>query len=228
VSEETRHDCGGDAAAFVLGALAPEEAEAFRRHLEACAVCRDEVAAFERVVDVLPAAVPQYRAPRGLRRRVLTAAREAAGPSPAPAPRRGAPGWLTVPRLAGAGLGALAAAAVVVAIVLSTGGTGTRLITAAVAGQGKAQVRLRGGQAELVLRGFPAPPPGEVYQVWLQRGSARPLPTRTLFSVTTQGAADVGVAGRLGGVSRLMVTAEPAGGSRAPTHPAVLVAQLHA
>ena len=38
-------NCGLDAAPYVLGALEPEEARAFVRHLERCAVCRDEVAA---------------------------------------------------------------------------------------------------------------------------------------------------------------------------------------
>ena len=37
-------DCGADAAAYVLGSLERSEAEAFRAHLQTCAVCRDEVA----------------------------------------------------------------------------------------------------------------------------------------------------------------------------------------
>ena len=32
-------DCGADAAAYVLGALEPAEAEAFRRHMTSCVVC---------------------------------------------------------------------------------------------------------------------------------------------------------------------------------------------
>ena len=45
------HECGGDAAAYVLGALEPDEVEAFRLHMASCVVCRDEVAAFEQVTD---------------------------------------------------------------------------------------------------------------------------------------------------------------------------------
>ena len=43
-----------------------------------------------------------------------------------------------------------------------------------------------------------------------------------LFSVTAQGAGDVGVPAPLS-VSEILVTAEPAGGSLVPTHPAVIV-----
>ena len=42
-----QHDCGADAAAYVLGALEPAEAEAFTRHLATCVVCRDEECLYE-------------------------------------------------------------------------------------------------------------------------------------------------------------------------------------
>ena len=42
--------CGEDVAAYALGALEPAEAEAFARHLETCAVCRDELEAFQQVI----------------------------------------------------------------------------------------------------------------------------------------------------------------------------------
>ena len=41
-------DCGGDVAAYALGALAPAEADAFRAHVQSCIVCRDELEAFQR------------------------------------------------------------------------------------------------------------------------------------------------------------------------------------
>jgi anti-sigma-K factor RskA len=220
------HDCSGDAAAYVLGALEPAEAELFRRHLDTCVVCRDEVAAFERFVDTLPAAVPQYRAPASLRSRVLHDAREQAkqqARAAAPAPHR--LHFARGPVLAGAG----AFAAVLIALVLALSGGGSsrpRTITAAVSGHGSATVRLNGGRAELILNNFPAPPAGEVYEVWLQHGNSMPSPTRTLFSVTSQGTADVGVTGKLSGVSRLLVTPERAGGSPRPTHPPVIVARV--
>ena len=68
----------GDGAAYLLGALEPDEAEEYRRHLDRCATCRAEVAGMRRVADALLMAVPQYRPPAGLRRRVLRAARDEA------------------------------------------------------------------------------------------------------------------------------------------------------
>lgn len=227
VPPSTPHDCSGEAAAYALGALEPAEADAFRRHLETCVVCRDEVSAFERTVDALPSAVPQYRAPRTIRRRVMRDVRADARKRAAAAPRRHSRGaGARRPVLAGAGALATAVIALVLVLSLAGGGAHTHVYRAAVSGAGSAQLRVSGGRAELVLHHFPPPPAGEVYEVWLQRGAAAPSPTRTLFSVTSGGDADVGVAGVVSGVSRVMVTPERAGGSLVPTHAPVIVAPL--
>jgi anti-sigma-K factor RskA len=218
------HDYSGDAAAYVLGALDPAEAEAFRAHLARCAVCRDEVAALQRVGDALPAAAPQYPVPRGLRQRVLAAVRAEPRHPDSPAPSR-----LRIPRAALAGaLALVVAVAVVGVIVLASGGSsGVRVIPARVtASAASAELRLSSGRAELIVRHFPAPPAGHIYEVWLQRGHGSPSPTSTLFSVTSSGAGEVGLTGDLSGVSEVLVTPEPAGGSLAPTHAPVLVAAL--
>jgi len=60
----------------------------------------------------------------------------------------------------------------------------------------------------------------------VQRGSAPPVPTGTLFGVTSTGTAAVGVPGSLDGVSAVMVTQEPSGGSPAPTTAPLIVARL--
>jgi anti-sigma-K factor RskA len=231
VSERSAEYCGGDAAAYVLGALAPDEARAFRHHLESCVVCRDEVEAFERVVDALPAAVEQYRAPAALRGRVLGAAggQGWAATASAPAIRS-----RLAARLAGlparwlaAGAAGLGAAVAAVAIALAgAGGASTHMIAAKVAGPGRAELMMTGGHAELLLRHFPAPPRGEVYEVWIERGNGVPIATRTLFTVTANGDADVGVAGPMSGVTKVMVTPERAGGTRIPSHPPVVVARV--
>jgi hypothetical protein len=72
---------------------------------------------------------------------------------------------------------------------------------------------------------LPPPGPGRIYELWLQRGSAAPAPS-TLFSVNSRGTADIGVPGELYGVSRVLVTDEPAGGSRSPTGRPLIVAAL--
>ncbi len=221
------HDCGGDAAAYVLGALELDEAEAFRRHLEQCTVCRDELEAFTGVVQALPMAAPQVSPPKSLRRRVLRAAREEPRRS-LPAPRRVPRAW-PAPRMALATLGAalVAAAVVVTGIELSSAGSGGRVIQAQVSGiSGTAQLRVKGNHGELIVHHLTPPPTGHVYEVWLKAPGARPVPASVLFSVNANGAADVGLPAQLHGISLVMVTAEPRGGSPAPTHTPVIVASL--
>ncbi len=100
------------------------------------------------------------------------------------------------------------------------------MVQAQVTGAGMAQLTISQGRGELVMRGMPAPPAGHVYELWIQRGSAAPSPTRALFSVTSAGSGDVGVPGSLQGVRRVLVTPEPVGGSLTPTHAPVIVAQV--
>ncbi len=214
------HDCGADAAAYALGALEPDEAERFRTHLDDCVVCRDELTAFQQVAGALPMAAPQYRAPRRLRRRVLTQVRTEAraATESSRAPRAS-------PRFRPVWAGALAGAvAVAVAVVIAVGtGSGTRVYTAVI---GHAQLRVSGGQGELIVNRLPAPHPGHIYEVWLKTANGAPQPTKALFSVTSRGAADVDVPGNLRGISTVMVTQELSGGSPHPTSPAVIVAHL--
>jgi anti-sigma-K factor RskA len=225
-----QHDCGADAAAYVLGALEPAEAEAFSRHLATCVVCRDEVAAFQHTANALAMAPPQHAAPRGLKRRVMRAVREGeAEGSASRRPRRWGSG-LFVARPAIAAIAAFAVVVVVIgAIIASSGGSdGTRTIAAMVSGSpGTAQLSVSGGRAELVVRGFPQPTAGHIYEVWkVHNGAKAPSPTRALFSVNSSGAADVGVPGDLNGVTQVLVSQEPAGGSLAPTTAPVIVASL--
>jgi anti-sigma factor RsiW len=225
------HECGGDVAAYALGALEPAEAEAFREHLATCIVCRDELAAFQRVVDVLPMGAAQHPAPRGLRRRVLDAVER--GPGPQLSGERRA---RRRPLLAGVSVSrpAFALGAAVAVLVLAVGGielgssgtAKTRTYAAQVTGPGSAEVKVTGGQAELIVHHFSPPPAGQIYEVWLGRPNRPPAPTSALFSVTANGDGDVEVPGNLHGVDQVMVTPEPAGGTRVPTHPAVIRAQL--
>lgn len=224
------HDCGGDAAAYVLGALDPSEAEEFRRHLDICAICRDEVAAFAPVVDALPMGTPQHPLPRKLRRRVMRDVHAEADLAGEGGRRQR---WPVSARLAPrAGLAGGLLAATVLAIVggiqlASSGSSSVRVIQAKVTTPpGSAQVRVAGAHAELIVSHLSPPPSGRIYEVWLQRGGQAPSPTHALFGVTTSGAAEVGVPGDLRGVSAILVTPEPAGGSLTPTHPPVIVAHV--
>ncbi len=225
---ETR-DCGGDAAAYVLGALEPGEAAAFRRHLEDCVVCRDDVATFRQLVDDdLPAAVPQMPAPRGLRRRVMREVRADARRRTAAPSRSSRLGLPAVrPRIAAGAALAAVALGVGGAELLGTGGAAAvKVIRAGVVGPGAAQLRLSGAHGELLVQGIPSPRGGHIYEVWLERGSASPQPTTALFGVTRNGVGSVDVPGNLHGVTKVLVTQEPAGGSQVPTSAPVIVARI--
>jgi anti-sigma-K factor RskA len=233
--EEPRPDpdgCGGNAAPYVLGALTDDEHRAFRRHMESCAVCREEVAALQLVAAALPASAPQLKAPPELKRRVMSSVREdasrRAAESPPAARTRSAERWRWRPALA---VGAVALAAVVLAAVAlvsgsASSGGGTRVIRAQVLpAHASAWLSVSGGHAQLTIAHMPQTAPGHVYQMWIKR-SGGPLPTDTLFTVAASGAATVGVPGSVSGVKEVMVTSEPLGGSPAPTSPVVIVARL--
>ena len=223
--------CGGDAAAYALGAMDVHEGEEFRRHLTSCAVCRDELAAFRLVVDELPMAAHQHPVPRGLRHRVMRDVRAEPAPVGPPAQRRRRTlftgRFVSRPALAGALLVAVALAIVGGLDLAPSASSGTRVIQASVIGvAGEAQLRVAAGHAELIVSHLPPPRPGGIYEVWIKRGHHAPAPTQTLFGVTDSGTAEVGVPGNVRGISTIMVTQEPAGGSLVPTRAPVIVAQL--
>lgn len=201
-------DCVADAAAYALGALEPEESEAYERHMSRCPACVEEVTAMRRAAGALPLSAPQYRLPSGLRRRTVRAVGAVRTKS-----RRARPVRVAIAV-------AIPAAALTIVIVFTQRPAGPRLPPAAPT----AQVRIGGGHAELTVSHLPAPAPGRIYEVWLKRPNAAPAPTAALFTVSAAGAADVGVPGDLRGVNEILVTEEPAGGSRVPTGPPVIVA----
>jgi anti-sigma-K factor RskA len=215
-------DCGTDAAAYVLGALEPDEAERFERHLEGCVVCRDEVAALQATVDALPMAAPQVALPRSLRRRILKDASRDSSPA-----RLSAPRWR--PALAGVAVVA-ALVGVIVAVGLGGGSGGaTRTVAARVLGlPGTAYLAIAGSRAVLVVNHLPSPPADKVYEVWVKRPNEPPQPTSALFTVTPAGAQRVPVPGDITGVREVLVTPERAGGSSVPTHAPVIDASLPA
>ncbi|HEY0517050.1 MAG TPA: anti-sigma factor [Solirubrobacteraceae bacterium] len=246
MSADERHErFAEDVAAYVLGALGEDEHDTFVAHLSSCAVCRDEVAALQRVASALPSAVPQLASPPELKRRVMDTVRVEAGLREprvaasarsqsggsrwsrgegarvgrrAPGSRRGALGAL-------AGLAAIAIA-IAIAVAGSDGGSSSRVIQAQVTvPHATVAVKLSGGHAELDVAGMPQSPRDHVYEVWIKR-SGDAQPTDALFTVSAAGRATVGVPGSISGVKQIMVTAEPRGGSVVPTSKPVIVASL--
>ncbi len=212
------HRCGEDAAAYALGALESAEAEAFRAHLADCAACQKQLAEFEQITGALPESATQYRVPKDLRRRVLSEVRA----TPKAQPSGTARSWRPVLAWGGA-FAAAAVIAVVLVVALSSGGSSTKTIQAST---GSAELQITGGHGDLIVHRLPQLPAGRIYEMWVQRGGAAPTPTGTLFAVRANGSAAVGVPGSLGGVSAVLVTQEPAGGTLAPTAAPVIVAHV--
>jgi anti-sigma factor RsiW len=221
-------------AAYLLGALEPDEHERYEEHLRTCAICGQELQQLQPSVDALCLGVTEMQAPLQVRDRVMEIVRQeesvlrAAGPQadrPAAAARRR---W---PRPALAFGSAVAAAAVAIGILVGVSGSPSETViaarVAAVAPHGQAQLRESSTRAELVVAGMPQPPAGKIYQVWLARPGRSPEPTDALFSVTRSGSGSVAVPQSLHGVAQLMVTAEPDGGSLHPTSAPIIIATLH-
>jgi hypothetical protein len=161
---------------------------------------------------------PRYEVSGALRRRVIAAVRaEPRAPSSGRRPRRHPRTFLfpvaiaLVFAIAAVGFGAL-----------EPGGGSPRVIGAAV---GHAHLRILGGDGELIVDYLPPPPVDRIYELWLQHGARVPAPS-TLFAVTSRGTADLGLPGELTGVTRVLVTVEPAAGSRTPTTRPVILARL--
>jgi anti-sigma-K factor RskA len=232
-------------ASYLLGALDVDERAQFESHLSECVACRDDVAALSPVVDALPVTAPSVTPTPALRARIMdTVGREAellraAGPeadrprrTPArrawwsrPAALAGAVASLGVAVVAGFGIGSATNGTTKTKTVVQVR---TRTVQAQVTGSnGAAFVVLRsGGVATLRVKGLPAPPRGYVYEVWLlRRGATAPSPTDALFSVNHQGSGRVALPS-VSGVQDVLVTAEPDGGSPAPTSKPVISAPL--
>lgn len=223
-----------DAAAYVLGALEESEVQPFREHLAGCAVCRAEIVQLQAAADSLAVGVPRRPAPESLRARIMATAHaeaellraaghEADKPLAAPRPWR----RRLVPAFAAAV--ALGVGLLIGALAINTGSsvTRTQIIRAIVVEPGhnaSAVLRKVGSHLELVVEGMPAPPPGRIYEVWLERGTQAPAPTDALFSVTNHGQGSVDVPGYVQGVSKVLVTDEPLGGSPKPTRTPVIIA----
>lgn len=221
-------------AAYLLGALEPREHDSYREHLRECAICRQEIEHLRPALEALSLSAPPVRTPAQMRDRVMEIVRQeasllaAAGPqADTVAQHRPQRRWRPlVPALAGV----LAAVAIAVGIAIGLSASPSEKIIAATvsaaAPHGQAQLRQVGSQTQLVVSGMPQPPAGKIYEVWLARAGQEPQPTNALFGVTRTGSGSVAVPGDLHGVLKVMVTAEPLGGSQHPTSTPIIIATL--
>jgi anti-sigma-K factor RskA len=227
------HERWADAAgAYVLGALPDDERAGFEAHIAACAVCSAEVDELGGAAGALPVSAPAMVPPPELKARIMAEVeREAAllasasGPRAdrAPARRRERRRWFSLPAVALACVTLFAGIAF--GAVLFKSGTKTLRFTPN-GSQAVAELDVSGDKAVLVARDLPAPGGGRTYQVWLKRPGEAPQPTAALFTPRRDGTATATVTGRLHDGDQVLVTAEPEGGSPAPTSDPVLAAKM--
>ncbi|HVD86923.1 MAG TPA: anti-sigma factor [Solirubrobacterales bacterium] len=219
-----------DLAAYMLGALEPDEAVELERHLQDCERCRGEMRWLDPAVHSLPEAVERQQPPARLRESLMAQARADArragsGTAEAGGPRRSLlPTWLR-----GGGSRGLrfAAGFAVLALVVAAaagyeigrggsggGGADSTVVSRQANGVTAKMVR-EGDGGTLRLVNVQQPPPGKVLEAWVRReGTVEPVPA--LFVPDRGGRAATTIAD-MRGVDTVMVTEEPRGGSEAPT-----------
>jgi hypothetical protein len=240
----TDHDrWSDDLAAYMLGALDPEQAAELEHHLEGCERCRAEMRWLTPAVQALPESVQRVEAPARLREGLMAEVRADAEAASVPAaaatatgavererygaggPRHRAADWL---RRLGSGslgwrpIGALAAVALVLVALagyeIGSGGSGggeTSTISAGHAPGVTATMVREGDGGTLRLANVRQLPNDRVLEAWVRRdGKIEAVPA--LFVPDSGGNASTTIAD-MTGVDTVMVTREPKGGTKAPT-----------
>ncbi|HTR73746.1 MAG TPA: anti-sigma factor [Solirubrobacterales bacterium] len=212
-----------EAAAFALGALDAERVDDFERHLEGCERCQEELRWLAPAVRTLPEAVAQQAPPPELKKRLMDEVRTDARRERA-AEGSGFGEWLRGLRVGGMTwkpLAGLAAAVLIVAAgigyaVGSGGGSGNTHTWEGEQANGiQASVVREGERGQLHLADVEPLPQGKVLEAWVEReGTVEAVPA--LFAPDQAGEASTEIED-MKGVSAVMVTKEPAGGSRQPT-----------
>ncbi|MBS1884980.1 MAG: anti-sigma factor [Actinobacteria bacterium] len=228
-----------EVAAYALGALDPEQVVELERHLAACSRCQEELQWLSPAVRALPETVEPRTPPSALKRRLMAEARAdvaaEAGRARGEERRQRAetrPGlgeWLGGLNVGGLTWKPLAGLALVIIVI--AGGIGYAVGNGGGSGGGPeasvstfrsgrapgvlAEVRREGSTGRLQLENVPPLADGRVLEAWVQRdGTVEPV--KGLFAPDHRGEATTTIAD-LGGVDLVMVTVEPAGGTRAPT-----------
>lgn len=232
--------------AHALGACPPNEAVGLAEHLRKCRVCGQELAKVSSGRDVLFTAVhpaaPSPATKHALMQQIRAEATlfEAARTRDAkPAPSRAATWrakrqagrrWALGPALALASVLAVAAIGGVLAGRALNGSETAKVVAAQVderlAPDARASVELDADGERLVVAGLPPAGRDRVYQVWLRSEREAPRPTDALFSPGPGGSAAIELPADVRDADELLLTSEPAAGSKVPTREPVLTATL--
>ncbi|HET6997950.1 MAG TPA: anti-sigma factor [Solirubrobacterales bacterium] len=202
-----------EVAAYMLGALEPEQAAALERHAEGCERCQAEMRWLTAAVDAIPDSIERVEPLPELRARLMAEVRADVRPVQARPPKRR---WLLRPAIGFAALALLVAAVLGYAIGGdSGGGGGDSTIVAGKAPDITAEMVNEGDSGTLRLANVHQLPNDEVLQAWVQRdGEVEAVPA--LFVPDHKGRASTQLPD-MEGVEVVMVTAEPKGGSEEPT-----------
>jgi anti-sigma-K factor RskA len=224
-----------EVAAYAIGALDPGQVEELERHLADCRRCQEELRWLSPAVRALPEAVERQAPPAELKQRLMAEVRADAAAEARRArseerreraeSRPGFGEWLRGLNFGGLTWKPLAGVAVVVLVVaagvgyaVGTGGGGgsahTTEVPVAADGIG-AKVVTEDGRGELHLTGVKQLPKGRILEAWVERdGIIEPVPA--LFAPDQAGRAMTTIES-MKNVTAVMVTREPAGGSKKPT-----------
>ena len=237
-------------AAWILGALDGDDADAIRLHIEGCASCHEVASRMRRTAGAIPLEVEEVAPPARLRERILVAATASREPSTAPVvarakvvarPQRPAP----VSSLRqGRGLSFALASAVMLALLVglvagdllgrsTAPSTSSQVARFSLSGHGSLAgasamvIELKNDGVVLVdFNGLPPLEAGKVYEVWLITPSGRPDAV-AVFVPDSNGSKVVLVNKSLAGYAQMAITAEKApDGSAAPTQQPQLYGSL--
>ncbi|OLZ47134.1 anti-sigma factor [Amycolatopsis keratiniphila] len=220
--------------AYALNAVPAEEAAAFERHLRGCPACGQEVRELRETAARLGRALATAPPPR-LRETTLTRVAHTRQWPPSIARR----GGVVKTRVALWGAAAAAVGALVFGLVTTSTGpaqpqpTGVDAVLAAPdastvkgAERGTTTVVTSRSQGKIVVLAGELPPlaAGKAYQVWLIGASG--VHSAGLLAPDGPHRTQPVLADLPDGIDRVGITAEPAGGSPAPTVPAVVMVNL--
>jgi anti-sigma-K factor RskA len=222
-----------EAVAFALGSLDPERVDDFKAHLKTCKRCQEELRWLAPAVRALPEAVEPQTPPPGIKTRLMAEVRadaeaeerraKAEERRERAATRGGFAGWLDGLHVGGLTWKPLAGLALVILVVAGGvgyavgqgGGPGAHTTEALQKGGIVAKVVQEGEKGELRLTGVEQLPQGKVLEAWVEReGEVEPVPA--LFAPDKAGNASTMIES-LKGVSAVLVTREPEGGSKTPS-----------
>jgi hypothetical protein len=188
------------------------------RHVAGCPECEEELRRLRPAVQVLPETVERVEAPAALRARLTEQVRsEAEGSQAAPAARLSARRRFGLRPLAALATLALVLAAIGGYAIRDSGSGGARTTTVHTGHSPgvTAEMVSEGETGTLRLANLHQLPAGKVLQAWVQRGK-QVVSAKALFVPNSDGTATATIDG-MNGVSTVMVTAEPRGGSAQPT-----------